>query len=139
MLFRSNDTATTEIYTLSLHDALPILIHLLAGVIILVHAYEKYEMHEHSYVFFLVAGLVFLTIALVHHRLVKYFPYVDGVFFVREAIGYAVIAADYFHLGKKGLPWAYIFASFAYLVAAYIKGKKGKATHRDANRRPTVL
>ena len=25
MLFRSNDTATTEIYTLSLHDALPIL------------------------------------------------------------------------------------------------------------------
>ena len=26
MLFRSNDTATTEIYTLSLHDALPILI-----------------------------------------------------------------------------------------------------------------
>ena len=26
MLFRSNDTATTEIYTLSLHDALPILV-----------------------------------------------------------------------------------------------------------------
>ena len=26
MLFRSNDTATTEIYTLSLHDALPICI-----------------------------------------------------------------------------------------------------------------
>ena len=25
MLFRSNDTATTEIYPLSLHDALPIL------------------------------------------------------------------------------------------------------------------
>ena len=31
MLFRSNDTATTEIYTLSLHDALPILV-------------DKYEM-----------------------------------------------------------------------------------------------
>ena len=27
MLFRSNDTATTEIYTLSLHDALPILLY----------------------------------------------------------------------------------------------------------------
>ena len=27
MLFRSNDTATTEIYTLSLHDALPILLN----------------------------------------------------------------------------------------------------------------
>ena len=32
MLFRSNDMATTEIYTLSLHDALPILMNLaLAG------------------------------------------------------------------------------------------------------------
>ena len=30
MLFRSNDTATTEIYTLSLHDALPILMDLQA-------------------------------------------------------------------------------------------------------------
>ena len=28
MLFRSNDTATTEIYTLSLHDALPICIEI---------------------------------------------------------------------------------------------------------------
>ena len=35
MLFRSNDTATTEIYTLSLHDALPIL-----GVLV-VEAHEK--------------------------------------------------------------------------------------------------
>ena len=31
MLFRSNDTATTEIYTLSLHDALPILVGIVAG------------------------------------------------------------------------------------------------------------
>src|SRR2546422_9044378 len=31
MLFFFNDTATTEIYTLSLHDALPILIHDLIG------------------------------------------------------------------------------------------------------------
>ena len=32
MLFRSNDTATTEIYTLSLHDALPIFVVLTAAV-----------------------------------------------------------------------------------------------------------
>ena len=107
------------------------MIHILAGVIILVHSYEKYEMHEHSYVFFLVAGLVFLTIALAHHRLAKIFPYVDGVFFVIEAVIYAVIAADYFHLGKKGLPWAYVLATIAYLIAAYIKGKRGKAKHSD--------
>jgi hypothetical protein len=107
------------------------LIHILAGVIILVHSYEKYEMHENSYVFFLVAGLVFLTVALSHHLLAKKFLYVDGVFFVIEAVIYAVIAADYFHLGKKGLPWAYVFITIAYLVAAYIKGKKSEAKHSD--------
>ena len=32
MLFRSNDTATTEIYTLSLHDALPILWLVMIGL-----------------------------------------------------------------------------------------------------------
>src|SRR2546430_8998575 len=32
MFFFFNDTATTEIYTLSLHDALPIFPHLLVGV-----------------------------------------------------------------------------------------------------------
>ena len=44
MLFRSNDTATTEIYTLSLHDALPILqrsaiaaIVFIAAMILIVH------------------------------------------------------------------------------------------------------
>src|SRR2546430_17662334 len=31
--FFFNDTATTEIYTLSLHDALPILLHLSPGVL----------------------------------------------------------------------------------------------------------
>src|SRR3712207_9255165 len=35
MLFFFNDTATTEIYTLSLHDALPILLPGLIGVVIL--------------------------------------------------------------------------------------------------------
>ena len=115
------------------------LIHIFAGIIILVHAYEKYQLHEHSYIFFLIAGLVFLTVAIVHHKLAKVFSYADGVFFVIEAAIYAVVAADYFHLGKKGLPWAYIFASVAYLVAAYIKGKKGKAKQRGSTNIPTVL
>ena len=33
MLFRSNDTATTEIYTLSLHDALPIYVLLVEDIV----------------------------------------------------------------------------------------------------------
>src|SRR5436305_8214193 len=35
ILFFFNDTATTEIYTLSLHDALPICVHRRAGQLIL--------------------------------------------------------------------------------------------------------
>jgi hypothetical protein len=108
--------------------------HILAGVIILVHAYEKYEMQERVYLVFLVAGVVFLAVALLHHKLAKIFPYVDGVFFVIEAMLYALIAAEYFELGKKGLPWAYVLATILYLVAAFIKGKKGKAKHVHAKK-----
>lgn len=105
------------------------LTHLLAGLIILVHAYEKYDLQESSYVFFLLAGISFLTVALLHHRLLKPFPYVDGVFFLIEAAIYAVVAADYFHQGKKGLPWCYVVCTIAYIVLAFVKGKKGKARH----------
>src|SRR3989449_11591669 len=38
--FFFNDTATTEIYTLSLHDALPIYQRLLARAVTMVHAVE---------------------------------------------------------------------------------------------------
>ena len=61
-------------------------------------------MRESSWSFFAAAGLVFLCVALMHHRIAKVFPYLDGVFFVIEAIVYAVVAADYFSMGKKGLP-----------------------------------
>src|SRR5260370_38680227 len=38
-IFFFNDTATTEIYTLSLHDALPILIVMLIGFTVMQHAF----------------------------------------------------------------------------------------------------
>ena len=101
--------------------------HILAGVIILLHAYEKYESQKSSYIIFLLAGIIFLSIALLHHRLVKYFPYTDSIFFVIEAVLYTVIAVDYFHEGKKGLPWCYLLATLAYLAVAIVKGKRGKA------------
>ncbi len=106
--------------------------HILAAFLILIHAYEKYDMHHHSYVLFLIAGIVFSIVAVTHHRLAKIFPYVDGVFFVIEAIVYAVIAADYFDMGKKGLPWCYVLAAIGYLIVAFVKGKKGKAKHSHA-------
>ncbi len=106
--------------------------HIIAAFIILVHAYEKYDAGESSYVFFGVAGIVFLGIALLHHRLLKQFPYADGFFFVIEAMVYAVIAADYFQRGKKALPWCYVVTAIAYIIVAFIKGKKGQARHTDA-------
>ena len=42
---------------------------------------------------------------------------------------YAVVAADYFHQGKKALPWCYVITAIVYTIVAFIKGKKGKARH----------
>lgn len=106
------------------------LAHILAGVIILVHAYEKFELGESSYIAFLFAGIIFLAVALLHHRLAKRFPYIDGVFFIIESIVYAIIAADYFHLGKKALPWCYVFVAVAYVFVAYKKAKQGALKHK---------
>jgi len=103
--------------------------HILAAFIILVHAFEKYDLQESSWPFFAIAGIIFLCIAIMHHRIAKVFPYVDGVFFIIEALLYAIIAAEYFHKGKKALPWCYVFTAVAYVIAAFIKGKKGKAKH----------
>ena len=110
------------------------LVHILAGLIILIHAYEKYDLQESSYIFFFVAGIAFLSVALLHHRLAKHFPYVDGVFFIIEAVIYAVIAADYFQQGKKGLPWCYVVCTIAYVIAAFIKGRRGKARQLTAEK-----
>ena len=100
--------------------------HIIAGMIILVHAYEKFDLHESSYIFFLIAGAIFLSVAIFHHQLKHRFLYIDGVFFIIEAILYAIIAADYFHQGKKGLPWCYVLVTILYCVVAVIKAKKGK-------------
>jgi hypothetical protein len=100
--------------------------HIIAGIIILVHAYEKFDEHEASYFFFLIAGVIFLSVAIFHHRLIHRFLYIDGVFFIIEAILYAIIAADYFHAGKKALPWCYVLVTILYCVAAVIRARKGK-------------
>jgi hypothetical protein len=100
--------------------------HIIAGAIILIHAYEKFEKHEASYTFFFIAGLIFLSVAVFHHRLAKRFLYVDGVFFIIEGILNGIVALDYFHEGKKALPWCYVFAAVMYCVVAVIKARKGK-------------
>ena len=104
--------------------------HIAAGITILVHAYEKYESGHGSYTLFAVAGIVFISIALFHHIIEKKAPWIDGVFFVIEGILSIIVALDYFHLGKKGLPITYLLLSGFQFFMAFRKSKKGIEHHK---------
>ncbi len=100
--------------------------HILAGVIILFHAYEKYESGHGSYIFFVIAGVLFLSIASFHHQLKLKFPWVDNCFFVIEATLSLIIAYDYFHMGKVGLPIMYLIAGLFQICAIYFFSRRLK-------------
>ena len=74
----------------------------------------------------LVAGIVFLIVAIAHYRLAKIFPYVDSFFFVIEAIIYAVIAADYFTWIKRDCHGA-MFCNYCLPYRCLYQREKGKA------------
>ena len=103
--------------------------HIVSGFIILIHAYEKYESGHHSFIYFTIAGLVFLAVALLHPLIERRAPWVDGVFFVIEGILSLIVAADYFHLGKKALPYCYLLVAVFQFVIAFVRSKKGIAHH----------
>ncbi len=98
--------------------------HIISGAIILLHAYERWEHGHASYLFFLLSGLVFLAVAVFHHPLAARFKYVDAVFYTIECILSALIGFEYYHVGKKGLPWAYFFAAVMQVVAILVFVRK---------------
>ena len=100
--------------------------HILAGMIILFHTYEKYESEHSSYIYFAIAGIIFLSIALFHHQLKSKFPWIDNCFFAIEAILSLIIAYDYFDMGKAGLPIMYLFAGLFQLSAIYFFSRRLK-------------
>ena len=106
------------------------IIHIISAMMILIHAYEKYETGHASYIYFTIAGLVFLTIALFHPMLERKLPWVDGVFFVIEGILSLIVAADFFHMGKKALPFCYLFTALVQFFVAFHKSRKGIQHHR---------
>ncbi|MBE7168943.1 MAG: hypothetical protein INR73_00015 [Williamsia sp.] len=105
------------------------IVHIVSGVVILVHAYEKWDSGHHSYVYFLTAGLVFLAVALLHPIIERRVPWVDGVFFVIEGILSLIVAADFFHMGKKALPFCYLFVAVFQFLVAFVKSRKGIRHH----------
>lgn len=104
--------------------------HIGAGVVILVHAYEKYESGHDSFKLFVLAGLIFLTIALFHPIIEKKVPWIDGVFFMIESLLSIIVAFDYFHLNKKALPITYLILGIFQFLMAFKKGKKGIEHHK---------
>lgn len=104
--------------------------HIGAGIVILIHAYEKYEGGHDTYRLFIVAGLVFLSIAIFHPIIEKKAPWVDGVFFLIEGILSIIIALDFFHLGKKALPITYLLLAVFQFFMAFRKSKKGIEHHK---------
>lgn len=99
--------------------------HIGAGIIILIHAYEKYESGHDSYLFFGIAGVIFLTIALLHNIIEKRAPWVDGVFLVIEGVLSLIVAGDYFHMGKKALPITYLLLASFQFIMAFRRAKEG--------------
>jgi len=104
--------------------------HIGAGIVILIHSYEKYEGGHETYKLFALAGLVFLSIAFFHSLIEKKAPWIDGVFFVIEGILSIIVAFDYFHLGKKALPITYLFLAIFQFFMAFRKSKMGIEKHK---------
>jgi hypothetical protein len=104
--------------------------HIAAGFVILIHAYEKYESHHGSYLFFGIFGVVFLSVAFFHHQLAQKFPWVDAVFFIIEAILSLIVAYEFFHVGKKALPITYLLLACFQFFMAFRNGKKGIEKHK---------
>jgi multidrug transporter EmrE-like cation transporter len=102
-------------------------VHFVTGGVILIHALERYEAGHSTYIIFLIAGLIFLTFAYYHHSIVKKYPALEGFFLSVEAILSFVIFAEYFHAGKKLLPFMYLLAGCVQLFALYMLYFKRKA------------
>jgi hypothetical protein len=102
--------------------------HIISGVIILLHAFERFESGHSTYIIFLLAGIVFLSIAWFHKVLTSKFPLIDILFYIIESILSFVIAYEYFSAGKKGLPYMYLVAAIMQLFACFMFFSKNKKT-----------
>lgn len=99
--------------------------HFFAGLLIIFHAFERFDHGHGTWLLFAFAGLVFLSVALLHSQLAKRFPWIDSVFFAIEAVLSLTIMFEFYHAGKKGLPFMYLIAALLQVFAAVKTGKKG--------------
>lgn len=100
--------------------------HIVAGLVILIHAFERFDAGHGPYWLFALAGIVFILLAIFHHSIVHRFPWIDGVFFLIEGILSLVIAYEYFHAGKKALPIVYAATGVFQVFLAFWKMRDKK-------------
>lgn len=103
--------------------------HIISGFMILLHSYERYEAGHGSFVVFLFAGVLFLTIAVFHSKLSRKFPLTDITFYIIESLLSFIIAYEYWSVGKVGLPIPYLIAGLFQIFASYkfiVRTKKNK-------------
>ncbi|RRA99897.1 hypothetical protein EHT25_25020 [Larkinella rosea] len=114
------------------------LAHALAGVIILLKAFDKAE-HGHMILGSLlgIIGVTIILLTIYHHRLAQYIKSFDALVFLAEAVVLGIVSGLYFHDGKTGLPYAYALASVAYLTAAILFFRRTKPDdHLEADPNP---
>lgn len=101
------------------------LLHLFAAVIIIFSGFEKLEAnHIPSAVFFLFSGVVFLLIAIFHHKLAHRVRSVDAIFSIIEALLAVTVSIDFFNEHKHYIQYAYLFVALVYFIRAYMLFKK---------------
>jgi hypothetical protein len=95
------------------------MMHFLAGAIVILHGIEHMDTGG-AILFYLVIGVMMLTLAFFHEGVEKKFPKIAGGLYLLEAMVLLFIAFEYFEENKKILPLVYLIAATAYCIAGYI-------------------
>ena len=107
--------------------------HIIAGLTILIHSYSHYEIGHKTYLIFLIAAIIFLTVAILHPIIEKKAPWIDGVFFIIEGILSFIVAFEFFHEGKKSIPFIYLAVGCLQFFLAVRFSRKGINQHKLKN------
>jgi hypothetical protein len=109
------------------------LTHFISSLMVLITALDKYESGNSTYIYFAIAGIVFLLVAIYHSKIVNNFTWVDNIFIFLEGSISLLIAFDYFQIGKKALPFAYLFAGIMQFIVGFFKIKKILSSNKIEN------
>mgnify|MGYP007042125870 FL=1 len=71
-----------------------------------------------------------MTIAVLHPIIERKAPWIDGVFFIIEAILSLTVAFTFFHEGKKAIPTIYLLVGIFQFYVAFRFSKKGIQQHK---------